>query len=120
MGVSKLFAISTGEIIQPVNGFRVYQEKLGQAKRKSSKKKKFSGGWQRQKVKVQKIHTKITNIRRDYLHKTTTQLSKKHAMIVIEDLKIKNMSASANGNPDNPGTHVKAKSGLNKAILDQG
>ncbi|WP_420882961.1 transposase [Zooshikella ganghwensis] len=36
------------------------------------------------------MHSKIANIRRDYLHKTTTQLSKNHAMIVIEDLQVKN------------------------------
>jgi len=41
-------------------------------------------------------------------------------MIVMEDLKVSNMSKSAKGNKDNPGKNVKAKSGLNKAILDQG
>ena len=41
-------------------------------------------------------------------------------MIVMEDLKVKNMSKSAKGSIDNPGRHVKAKSGLNRAILDQG
>ena len=41
-------------------------------------------------------------------------------MIVVEDLKIKNMSASARGTVESPGTHVRAKSGLNKSILDQG
>jgi len=38
----------------------------------------------------------------------------------MEDLKISNMSKSAKGNKDNPGKNVKAKSGLNEAILDQG
>jgi putative transposase len=42
------------------------------------------------------------------------------AMIVIEDLKVSNMSRSAKGTTDNPGTHVAAKSGLNRSILDQG
>lgn len=41
-------------------------------------------------------------------------------MIVREDLKIKNMTASAKGTAEEPGTHVKQKSGLNRAILDQG
>jgi len=41
-------------------------------------------------------------------------------MIVIEDLKVGNMSRSAKGNVDNPGVSVKAKSGLNRSILDQG
>ena len=41
-------------------------------------------------------------------------------MIVMEDLKVKNMSASAKGDIEKPGRNVKAKSGLNRAILDQG
>jgi putative transposase len=40
--------------------------------------------------------------------------------VVLEDLKISNMSKSAKGNVEKPGKNVKAKSGLNKAILDQG
>ena len=41
-------------------------------------------------------------------------------MVVIEDLKIANMSKSAKGTKESPGKNVKAKSGLNKSILDQG
>jgi putative transposase len=41
-------------------------------------------------------------------------------MIAIEDLRVSNMSKSVKGTADNPGTHVSAKSGLNKSILDQG
>ena len=59
-------------------------------------------------------------MRRDILHKTTTTLSKNHAMIVIEDLKVVNMTQSAKGTVENPGTHVAAKTGLNRSILDQG
>ncbi|EZG30370.1 hypothetical protein AU10_21325, partial [Escherichia coli E1728] len=59
-------------------------------------------------------------IRRDYLHKVTTTVSKNHAMIVIEDLKVSNMSKSAAGTVSQPGRNVRAKSGLNRSILDQG
>ena len=41
-------------------------------------------------------------------------------MVAVEDLQIKNMTRSAAGNADKPGKNVAAKSGLNKAILDQG
>ncbi|CAK6456483.1 hypothetical protein KP3161_26855 (plasmid) [Klebsiella pneumoniae] len=57
---------------------------------------------------------------RGYLHKVTTTVSKNHAMIVIEDLKVSSMSKSAAGTVDEPGRNVAAKSGLNRAILDQG
>jgi putative transposase len=47
-------------------------------------------------------------------------MCKNHATIIIEDLKIKNMSKSAKGDIEHPGKNVKAKSGLNRSILDQG
>src|SRR5206468_2478487 len=50
----------------------------------------------------------------------THAISKNHAMVCIEDLQIKNMSKSACGTVASPGRSVKAKSGLNKSILDQG
>ncbi len=66
------------------------------------------------------LHSRIANIRRDYLHKVTTTISKNHAMIVIEDLKVSNMSKSTAGTVSQPGRNVRAKSGLNRSILDQG
>ncbi|MCT8261839.1 transposase, partial [Proteus mirabilis] len=54
------------------------------------------------------------------LHKVTSEISKNHAMIVIEDLKVSNMSKSAKGTTERPGRNVKAKSGLNRSILEQG
>lgn len=42
------------------------------------------------------------------------------AMVCIEDLQVRNMSKSAAGSAEQPGKHVRAKSGLNKSILDQG
>jgi putative transposase len=41
-------------------------------------------------------------------------------MVCIEDLQVRNMSKSAKGNVENPGRNIRAKSGLNKSILDQG
>jgi len=70
--------------------------------------------------RIQVYHRRIAQCRRDFLHKASTILSKNHAMIVVEALKITNMSKSAKGTLDNPGKQVRAKSGLNKSILDQG
>ncbi|HAW2722455.1 TPA: transposase [Escherichia coli] len=66
------------------------------------------------------LHSRIANIRRDYLHKVTTTISKNHAMIVIEDLKVSNMSKSTAGTVSQPGRNVRAKSGLNRSILRAG
>ncbi|MCE1019910.1 hypothetical protein LU640_20995 [Pseudomonas monteilii] len=53
------------------------------------------------------------------MHKTSTIISKNHAMVCIEDLQVRNMSTSASGSAEHPGKNVRAKSGLNNAILDQ-
>jgi putative transposase len=66
------------------------------------------------------LHNKISHIRENYLHQVTHTISKNHAMVCVEDLQIKNMSQSACGTLALPGKNVRAKSGLNKAILDQG
>ncbi|MEA0263226.1 transposase, partial [Escherichia coli] len=66
------------------------QKTLARLQRQLSRKVKFSNNWQKQKRKIQRLHPRIANIRRDYLHKVTTTVSKNHAMIVIEDLKVSN------------------------------
>ena len=119
MGINKYAALSTGEYEDPINPFKKHQYKLAQAQRRLSKKKKFSENWKKQKKRIQKIHSKIAHVRKDFQHKLSTKLSNSHAMIVVEALKIGNMSRSASGTLDDPGKNVKAKSGLNKSILDQ-
>ncbi|EGJ4979511.1 transposase [Escherichia coli] len=83
------------------------------------RKIKFSNNWQKQKRKIQQLHSRIVNIRRNYLHKVTAAISKNHAMVVIEGVKEKNMSKSAAGTVNELGRNVREKSGLNCSILDQ-
>ncbi|SXF89760.1 Gifsy-1 prophage GlpA [Klebsiella variicola] len=119
-GVTKLATLSDGTVYQPVNSFKASQRKLAMLQRQLSRKVKFSASWQKQKKKIQRLHSHIANIRRDYLHKVTSEISKNHAMIVIEDLKVSNMSKSAKGTAERHGRNVRAKSGLNRSILYQG
>lgn len=93
---------------------------LRKAQQAMSRKVKFSSNWRRAKARIRRIHSRIGNARRDYLHKVTTTISQNHAMVCIEDLQVRNMSRSATGTTEQPGRNVRAKSGLNKAILDQG
>ena len=119
-GISRLATLSDGTIFEPVNSFKKNQAKLARLQRQLARMVKFSANWKKQKAKISRLHSHIASIRRDYLHKVTTTVSKNHAMIVIEDLKVSNMSKSAAGTVDEPGRNVAAKSGLNRAILDQG
>jgi len=120
VGIARFATLSDGTVFEPVNSFRKHQARLAHYQRAMSRKTKFSNNWKKAKAKVTKLHQKIGNIRRDYLHKTTTTISQNHAMVCIEDLQVRNMSKSAAGTADKPGRNVKSKSGLNKSILDQG
>jgi len=62
----------------------------------------------------------LRHARKDFLHKHSTAIAKNHGVVVVEALKVRNMSASAKGTVEEPGRMVRQKSGLNRAILDQG
>ena len=85
-----------------------------------SRKVKFSNNWKNAKGRVQKRQARIANARRDYLHKASATISQNHALVVLEDLQVGNMSRSARGSVEQPGRHIRQKSGLNRSILDQG
>jgi putative transposase len=120
MGVATFAALSDGLLIEPLDAFRKHEERLAKEQRKLSIKVKFSNNWMKQKRVVNRIHQGIANCRQNFLHQHSTEISKNHAVIVVEDLKVSNMSRSASGTIDEPGRNVAQKSGLNKAILDQG
>ena len=119
-GVTLFATLSDGTMFEPVNAFRKNATKLAKYQRCLSRKTKFSSNWKKQKQKISRLHQRVAHTRNDFLHKTSTIISKNHAMIVIEDLKVANMSKSAAGTIEAPGRSVKVKSGLNKSILDQG
>lgn len=120
LGVINFATLSNGEAIEPKNAFRQREDALVIEQKKAKNKVKFSNNWKKQQDKISNIHQKIAHIREDFLHKVSTRISKNHAMIVVENLKITNMSKSAKGDLEHPGKNIKQKSGLNKAILDQG
>jgi putative transposase len=120
VGIARFATLSDGTVFEPINSFKKQQARLARYQRAMSRKTRFSRNWMKAKAKVTKLHQKIGNIRRDYLHKTTATISQNHAMVCIEDLQVRNMSKSAAGSIEAPGRSVKAKSGLNKSILDQG
>ncbi|MFQ1050584.1 RNA-guided endonuclease InsQ/TnpB family protein [Avibacterium paragallinarum] len=119
MGVARFATLSNGEFFEPLNAFKTYKGKLAKLQRQLKNKVKFSQNWQKLKAKIAKLHHKIANCRKDFLHQTSSKISKNHAMIYVEDLQVSNMSKSAKGTAETPGKNVAAKSGLNQAILDQ-
>ncbi|WP_031404569.1 RNA-guided endonuclease TnpB family protein [Thiomonas sp. FB-Cd] len=120
MGIARFATFSDGAFIAPLNSFRKHEARLRRYQRAMSRKVKFSKNWSKAKARVSRIQSRIGNARRDFLHKATTTISQNHAMVCIEDLQVRNMSRSAAGTAEKPGRSVRAKSGLNKSILDQG
>jgi putative transposase len=120
VGIAKFATLSDGIVFEPINSFKKHQKKLARYQQSMSRKQKFSSNWKKAKAKINKLHSRIANVRKDHLHKTSTTISKNHAIVCIEDLKIRSMTKSAKGNLEKPGINVKAKSELNKSILDQG
>ena len=120
VGIARFATMSDGELIVPLNSFQKHQPRLAHSQRSMSRKIKFSNNWKKAKARVQKIHIGIANARKDFLHKTTTAISKNHALVCIEDLQVRNMSRSSKGTIEQPGKKVSQKRGLNRAILDQG
>jgi len=119
-GIKCFAAFSDGTKVEGVHSFRKHEDALVRVQRKLSRKKRGSNNWKKQKRKISQLHHTIANVRSDFLHKLSTDISENQAKVYVEDLRIRNMSASAKGTIEEPGRSVKAKSGLNKSILDQG
>jgi putative transposase len=120
MGIARLATLSDGTFYAPLNSFKRHEARLRKAQQALSRKVKFSNNWKKAKARLQRIHSQMANARRDFLHKVSTAISKSQAIVCIEDLQVRNMSKLAAGTADAPGKNVRAKSALNKAILDQG
>jgi len=120
VGVTRFATLSDGTYIAPLASFKKHEKRLTKYRRRMARKVKGSSNWEKAKARVQRIHACIANARNDFLHKASNTISKNHAMIAVEDLQVRNMSKSAKGSVEAPGRNVRAKSGLNKSILDQG
>jgi putative transposase len=120
VGIARFATMSDSSFIAPLNSFKKHQQRQARYQRRMSRRVKFSNNWKKEKTKIQKVHVCIANTRKDFLHKTTTTISQNHALVCIEDLQVRNMSRSSKGNSEQHGKRVSQKSGLNRAIVDQG
>ena len=88
----KEFAITSDEVFfSNPKHLKKSEKRLAKLQKDLSRKQKGSNNRRKAKIKVAKIHEKISNQRRDMLHKVSTQLINENQVIVIEDLKVSNM-----------------------------
>ena len=117
VGVALFATLSNGKMIKPLKLDRVIK-KMKKAQKSLSRKKKGSNNRTKAKGKLQKAHLKIANKRKDFLHKLSNEITSENQTIVIEKLKIKNMTKSATGTVEEP-KKSSGKRGLNRAITQQ-
>ena len=96
LGIKDLLITSDGEKKENPKHIKKYEDKLAKEQRKLSHKKKGSNNWNKQRIKVAKIHEKIHNARIDNLHKISSELVSENQVIVSEDLAVSNMVKNHN------------------------
>ncbi|MGN9781444.1 RNA-guided endonuclease InsQ/TnpB family protein [Nonomuraea sp. ZG12] len=90
-GLNHLLTLSTGEKISNPRHERRDRRKLAEAQRALARKEKGSANRVKAKAKVARAHARITDRRRDFLHKVTTRLVRENQTLAIEDLTVRNM-----------------------------
>lgn len=120
VGIARFATCSDGNYLRAINSFKQHQQRLARYQRRMSRKVKFSKNWQKARAQVQRVHSTIANVRKNFLHQASAAICRNHALVCIEDLKVAQMSRSAKGSAEQAGRQVRQKSGLNCSILDQG
>jgi putative transposase len=92
LGVKRLATLSTGESLEGPKALRASLWKLCHESRSLSRKKKGSSNRSKAKMKLARLHARISNIRVDALHKLSTALTRRFSVIGIEDLNVKGMT----------------------------
>lgn len=91
LGLKDLAICSDGAKIPVLRSLRKGLPKLKREQRKLSKMTRNSNNYQRQKLRVAKIHQHISNQRKDYLHKASYKLTNENQVIALEDLNVKGL-----------------------------
>ena len=94
VGLKDFAILSNGEVFDNPKFLRNMEQKLIREQRILSRRVKGSSNWNKQRVKVARIHEHIANARTDYLQKISTHIVKNHDIIAIEDLQVSNMMKS--------------------------
>ena len=124
MGVAYFCIDSNGKMIKNPKHHKKYEDRLRIENRSLARKVRFSNRWKKQAKRLGRLHHKIADVRKDFLHKESTKLAKLFNTVYVEDLNIANMTRAAKPKQDENKKFIpngqSAKSGLNKAILDCG
>ena len=96
LGIKDLLITSDGEKYDNIRTTKKYEKKLAKEQRKLAHKAKVGKNWNKQRIKVARIHEKIHNTRIDNLHKISHKLIRENQLIVSENLSVSNMIKNHN------------------------
>ena len=94
--------------------------KIGRNQRRLARQRKGSRRHMRTRLRLQRLQRKRANRRRNWRHQVSRRIANRASTVTVEKLNTRGMTRSARGTLENPGTKVKAKSGLNREILSTG
>ncbi len=91
LGVKDFAILSDGTKIENPKWLRRTEKRIKLLQKSLSRKKKGSKNYEKTRLKLAKLHERITNQRKDFLHKLSSKIIHENQVIVLEDLKVKNM-----------------------------
>lgn len=91
LGLKEFAICSNGDRFDNPKNLRKSEKKLSKLQKDLSRKQKGSNNRYKARLKVAKLHQKIANQRKDFLHKLSTKIISENQVIVLEDLRVKNM-----------------------------
>ena len=91
LGIKEFCTTSEGELVSNPKYLKQSLNKLAKAQRGLSRKSKGGSNYNKARIKVARLHEKISNQRKDFLQKLSTQIIKENDVICLEDLQVKNM-----------------------------
>ncbi|MBW4624559.1 MAG: transposase [Brasilonema octagenarum HA4186-MV1] len=94
LGIKELATLSTGVTFPNPKAYRKNIQKLKRLSKSLARKTKRSNNRNKSRIKLALHHNRVSNIRKDSLHKVTHYLCKNHALVVVEDLNVSGMMAN--------------------------
>jgi putative transposase len=119
-GVAVAVATSTGQLLDREGASRGEAERYRRLQQKLARQRKGSNRRRETVAKLAKAGARRADRTGDFCAQAAAVLSAGHDVIVLEDLRVKNMTAGARGTVDEPGRNPRQKAGLNRAILAKG
>ena len=91
VGLKAFYLDSNGNTVENPRPLHRLEKKLAREQRKLARKMPRSSNREKQRKRLARVYEKITNIRKDFLQKVSTQLVRENQTIAVEDLQVKNM-----------------------------